>query len=425
MRVVHCKKSPYDVYIGRPSKWGNPFNIGKDGTREEVIEKYEIYLRGNEELLGQIEELRDKVLGCYCAPLACHGDILIKVLNEAAVQNNTILHGKCEDILSQFPDNHFHAVITDPPYGLSPNLDVSKLMKEWLEGKEHDAGKGFMAQAWDKLPGPEIWKEIMRVLKPGGHLISFSSPRTQDLIGMAIRLSGAEIRDSVAWVQGQGFPKGLNVGKQIDKLAGETPKSVGANPVAGQFSAGDNIYGFGKYKKGDNDLTEPATDEAKKWAGYKTQLKPSQEPIISATKGEEDASIEDENAINYCKKASKKEKHAGCEELYWKKDTEGNLILVGKSDYDTAVKNKEKTETGNIHKTVKPINLMRELIKLVMPPDKDAIVLDPFAGSGSTCIGALLEGYNYVGVEADENHVKVAEARIKYWYDSKHGVDNK
>lgn len=81
-KVVHCKQQFYDVYIGRPSKWGNPFSIGPDGTRQEVIEKYRTWLLNNEELLLQIMELDGKTLGCWCKPKACHGDVLIEVLNE-------------------------------------------------------------------------------------------------------------------------------------------------------------------------------------------------------------------------------------------------------------------------------------------------------------------------------------------------------
>jgi len=82
MKVVHCKKEKYDMYIGRPSKWGNPFNIGRDGSREEVIRKYEKYLLSNKKLMNDIHELRGKILGCWCAPLACHGDVLIKYANK-------------------------------------------------------------------------------------------------------------------------------------------------------------------------------------------------------------------------------------------------------------------------------------------------------------------------------------------------------
>lgn len=91
-KVVHCKREPFDVYIGRPSKWGNPYSH-KEGTtaqyktetREEAVQKYEEYLLANPILYSQLSELKDKVLGCWCAPLSCHGDILIKhirMLNE-------------------------------------------------------------------------------------------------------------------------------------------------------------------------------------------------------------------------------------------------------------------------------------------------------------------------------------------------------
>lgn len=77
-RVVHCKKEKYDVYIGRPSIWGNPYEIGRDGTRAEVIEKYRRWV-GEQEL--PIETLRGKTLGCWCAPQPCHGDVLVELAN--------------------------------------------------------------------------------------------------------------------------------------------------------------------------------------------------------------------------------------------------------------------------------------------------------------------------------------------------------
>jgi len=85
IKVVHCKKERYDVYIGRPSKWGNPFSIGKDGTRKEVIEKYEKYLLNNEKLMNDLHELEGKVLGCWCKPKACHGDVLVKLIERKGV----------------------------------------------------------------------------------------------------------------------------------------------------------------------------------------------------------------------------------------------------------------------------------------------------------------------------------------------------
>lgn len=81
-KVVHCKKEKYDVYIGRPSKWGNPFEIGKDGTRKEVIEKYRKYVLSNKKLMNSLHELEGKILGCWCKPLACHGDVLLELIEK-------------------------------------------------------------------------------------------------------------------------------------------------------------------------------------------------------------------------------------------------------------------------------------------------------------------------------------------------------
>ena len=83
--IVHCKKSRYDIYIGRPSRWGNPFIIGKDGDRKEVIRKYEKWILKQPELLKDICLLKNKTLGCYCAPLSCHGDILLKLVNKLCI----------------------------------------------------------------------------------------------------------------------------------------------------------------------------------------------------------------------------------------------------------------------------------------------------------------------------------------------------
>lgn len=82
-RVVHCKREPYDVYIGRPSKWGNPFVIGTDGTREQVIAKYRRWLESQPQLLAALPELKGKTLGCWCAPDACHGDVLAELADAA------------------------------------------------------------------------------------------------------------------------------------------------------------------------------------------------------------------------------------------------------------------------------------------------------------------------------------------------------
>jgi hypothetical protein len=85
-KVVHCNREPYDVYIGRPSKWGNPFEIGKDGTRKVVIEKYQNWIINQPDLMKDLPELRGKILGCWCKPQACHGDVLVRLANNAMLE---------------------------------------------------------------------------------------------------------------------------------------------------------------------------------------------------------------------------------------------------------------------------------------------------------------------------------------------------
>jgi len=82
-RVVHCRRQPFDIYVGRPSKWGNPYVIGRDGSRDVVIAKYREYLLASPELTAALPELRGKTLGCWCKPLACHGDVLAELADKS------------------------------------------------------------------------------------------------------------------------------------------------------------------------------------------------------------------------------------------------------------------------------------------------------------------------------------------------------
>lgn len=117
--------------------------------------------------------------------------------------------GDSYEELQKLPDNSVDSVVTDPPYGLGKPPDVVEVMKDWVEKGYHDIkGKGFMGKKWDAfIPQPRLWEECLRVLKPGGHLLTFSGTRTQDWMGMSLRFAGFEIRDSIAWVFGSGMPK--------------------------------------------------------------------------------------------------------------------------------------------------------------------------------------------------------------------------
>lgn len=134
-----------------------------------------------------------------------------------------IHHGDCLNVLRQLPDNSVDSVCTDPPYGLS-NTDTGHVidaLTHWLAGDRTYLPKtkfGFMGSTWDAfIPPVAVWDECMRVLKPGGYALVFAGTRTQDLMGLALRLAGFEIRDSIAWLYGSGFPKSRDVGKDIDR----------------------------------------------------------------------------------------------------------------------------------------------------------------------------------------------------------------
>ena len=202
-------------------------------------------------------------------------------------------------------DNSVDSVVTDPPYGLSGHRpeEVVECLRAWLAGEPYQPkGRGFMGAAWDAwVPGPEVWRECLRVLKPGGHMLVFAGTRSMDLMSMAIRLAGFDLRDAIghahdgggaplaAWLYGSGFPKSLNVSKAIDREAGAEREVVGMRTGAGMSASRPS--GAGTFRDDawvpagpDLPLTVPATDAARQWDGWGTALKPAFEPIIMARK---------------------------------------------------------------------------------------------------------------------------------------------
>ena len=133
-----------------------------------------------------------------------------------------LLKGDSLGRLKELKDNSVDSIVTDPPYGLSKEPNMEEVLKHWLAGDDYKTNhKGFMGNSWDSfVPGPSIWKECLRVLKPGGHVLSFFGSRTYDMGVLALRLAGFEIRDQIMWVYGSGLPKSQNIGKNIDKSGG-------------------------------------------------------------------------------------------------------------------------------------------------------------------------------------------------------------
>lgn len=131
---------------------------------------------------------------------------------------NQILLGDCTEVLKSLPDNSVDSVVTDPPYGLGKVKDLPGLIQSWLageDGRKHQTS-GFMGKDWDVVPSPIVWREVFRVLKPGGYALVFAGTRTMDLMGLSLRLAGFEVQDAIeyfgfshlSWITGQGFPKG-------------------------------------------------------------------------------------------------------------------------------------------------------------------------------------------------------------------------
>jgi DNA modification methylase len=170
------------------------------------------------------------------------GGVCVKVFND-----------DCLNVLREMPDNSVDSIVTDPPYGIS-----------------------FMAKKWDyDVPSVNVWKEAMRVLKPGGHSLIACGTRTQHRMVCNIEDAGFEIRDVVSWIYGSGFPKSLNVSKQIDKAAGAEREVVGQKRASIQGGGPKGAFGSYPEETKQVDITAPATDEAKQWDGWGTALKPS------------------------------------------------------------------------------------------------------------------------------------------------------
>lgn len=170
----------------------------------------------------------------------------------------TVLNLDCRHGLAMLPDNSVDAILTDPPYEL-----------------------GFMGHAWDRSGiayDVAMWREALRVLKPGGHMLAFSGSRTYHRMTCAIEDAGFEVRDSIMWVYGSGFPKSLDISKALDKLHGAERQVVGQQYRAA--TGRDEGYGFGE----SFDITAPATLIAQLWEGWGTGLKPAHEPICVARK---------------------------------------------------------------------------------------------------------------------------------------------
>lgn len=407
-----------------------------------------------------------------------------------------LIQGDNRDVLRTFAENSMDAVVCDPPYGLR-----------------------FMGKDWDHgVPGEHYWREILRVAKPGAHLLAFGGPKTFHRLGVAIEDAGWEMRDAIMWTYGEGFPKSLDVGKAIDAAAGAEREVVGK--ATGRAGAPRRDFRGRRLHSGANlvnadfsAITAPATEDAEQWDGWGTGIKPAWEPIFVARKpmigtvaenvlkygtgalnidgcrveysGDDDERecktknqhgdfgsgpmknkvfgeySRDRDNYNppgrwpanlihdgsqevmalfpetrpsrqgnprgsaapvngwgmtqtgaeyndcgsagrffYCAKATSADRHEGLRDAPGTRFKQGDLLR----QFEDAL------PQGNCHPTVKPVALMRYLCRLVTPPG--GTVLDPFCGSGSTGKAAVIEGFNFIGV--DIQPVDIAGQRVAH-----------
>jgi site-specific DNA-methyltransferase (adenine-specific) len=193
------------------------------------------------------------------------------------IGNAKIYLGNNLEVLPTLPDNSVDSIVCDPPYEL-----------------------GFMGKSWDSSGiayNVELWKECLRVLKPGGHLVAFSGSRTYHRMVVAIEDAGFEIRDMISWISNKTFPKSHNISKAIDKLHGAERKVVRTNQNVVRASKIAGGSDFGGFSKANPEITESATDDAKQWEGWGTALKPTVEPIVLARKPVEGTIAE--NVLTY------------------------------------------------------------------------------------------------------------------------------
>lgn len=361
-----------------------------------------------------------------------------------------LLHkNDCLPALRAMPDASISCVITDPPYGLSDvkSAEVVQAITAWAQSDRERVpdGRGFMGNEWDRfVPPPAVWDECMRVLKPGGYMAVFAGSRMADLMGLSIRLAGFEMRDTITWLYGSGFPKSLDVGKAIDKAAGAKaakqwdgwgtalkpaaepiimarkpfPETVAANVLAHSTGA-INIDGCRVITS--DKLIRPAILRGEnkvfgKGLGAGTQNEPSGRWPSNVVLSHSELCDEIEGCVEGCPIAEL-DAQSGIT-----KD-EGYGGQGGASRFFNTFRYQAKAPTserpvvnGVAHPTVKPLALMEWLVTLLTPPY--GVILDCFAGSGTTGHAGLRLGFNSIIIERDAKYWPLIDARFSKYLNS-------
>lgn len=429
--------------------------------------------------------------------------------------------GDCREVLAELPEDTFSAVVTDPPYGLSEEPPVEEVLSRWLVGEEYEpslGAGGFMNQNWDAfVPGPALWSEILRVLKPGGFLMAFAGTRTRDYLGISLRLAGFRVEDSIEWLNAQGHPtRNRRAELAIEQEAaagavGQRRRAHGMVPLIGHESArayrgrgtalkpahesilvakkplceknlarnllqhgtgsmgidacriegapGDGVWGssneavcaermlnsspeMAAYRSERHPLgrypanvalscCDPAEDEQpcavcpvaeldrqsgvrKSGANPTRRASDKFRSVYNRFEGQRECepargeSVGGASRFYFCAKASRTEREEGLEDmdeapLHWSSGSAnpGSFQSAG-----------SRRASRNPHPTIKPVELMRWLLRLAAPDG--GTVLDPFAGSGTTGVAATMEGVGSVLIERESAYTPLIRARMEH-----------
>lgn len=396
--------------------------------------------------------------------------------------------GDSLQVLKEIADNSMDSVACDPPYGLSKEPDMTEVMRHWLAGDDYKhKGGGFMGKSWDSfVPGPAIWRECLRVLKPGGHLLAFFGSRTYDMGTLAIRLAGFEIRDQIMWVYGSGFPKSLNVENATgqEKYEGwgtalkpaHEPICVARKPLCGTVAENVLTHGTGALnidgcriegrERTDYGLANSSRSQGSTYAA------PSESADFDSTKGRWPANFvhdgSEEVMVAFPQTAASKAGMRGVgltgneHKVYGKGDPTFNTMRgvndnggsaaryfycakASKADRnyglageefsseelvsrlkDSAGMQNPRAGAGRTSSSKNPHPTVKPIALMEwlvrLVTPVDGMVLDPFMGSGSTGVAAVKNGFRFVGIELDEGFHAIASQRIKFAADESNEV---
>jgi DNA modification methylase len=330
-----------------------------------------------------------------------------------------VTHGDCFDAIPKLEADSVDTVISDPPYGISIN-GLSWDRPNALNPER--SSKTSPAVAF-QLFSTRWASECLRVLKPGSYLAAFADPRSAHRLALGLEEAGFELRDVLMWLHSQGIPapSKRDAGRSPALKPAYEPIVLARKPLAGSLDNNLTTYGTGALnvdacrviatscvEQGRSRSRAPTLVSGE--GRWPSDVLLSHGPRCTRTACERDCPIHllgDRHRFFYCAKTQRREREAGCEHLPRRTIQTFNL---GRP------KEVERAKThlvANTHPTVKPIDLMRWLVRLLTP--KDGLVLDPFTGSGSTGAAAVLEGARFHGIERDPSYVPIARARITHW----------